>query len=253
MLRNRRGIALLIVLLVTALLIALIFEFSYATSISLNSAINFRDSQRAYYLARAGVSAFVKYGDQLRKIIPAGEFQPVPGIEEEILVKWEDQRGLINVNTSPDWVANLFSTMGINADVLTRITELKKARGAFRFVSELHAVMSDEEYAKVAQFLTVDSDGKINLNTAPVDVLNSVLPDNPQTVATIVNTRKNKAINSPADVNMNTQNTAAALLTSLVGGDSPYFRVYSYATIGGYTKQVEAVFQGGTPSFMKAL
>ena len=43
---NERGVALIIVLLVTALLIALIFEFAYGTRISLRAAVNFRDSQR---------------------------------------------------------------------------------------------------------------------------------------------------------------------------------------------------------------
>src|SRR5512139_2607372 len=56
LLRNDRGVALLIVLLVTALLVALVFEFAYATRVSLRAAVNFRDSQRAYYLARSGVN-----------------------------------------------------------------------------------------------------------------------------------------------------------------------------------------------------
>jgi len=240
------------VLLVTALLIALIFEFSYATRISLNSAVNFRDSQRAYYLARAGIGAFTKYGDQLRKIIPVNEFQPVPGIEENVLLKWEDQRGLININTSPDWMGNLFSNKGISTDVLTKIADLKKERGAFRFVSELRAVMSDEDYAKVAPFLTVDSDGKINLNTASGDVLSSVLPDKPQAVSTILNTRRDRQITSWADAGLDQRTTNPAVLNMLVG-DSTFFRVSSYATVGDYTKQVEAVFQGGSSSFMKAL
>ena len=54
--RDDRGVALIIVLLVTALLIALIFEFAYGTRISLRATVNFRNSQRAYYLARSGVN-----------------------------------------------------------------------------------------------------------------------------------------------------------------------------------------------------
>jgi type II secretory pathway component PulK len=225
----------------------------------LNSAVNFRDSQRAYYLARAGIGAFTKYGDQLRQIIPVGEFQPVPGIEENILLKWEDQRGLINVNTAVgnpnvalDWLANLFENKGISTDVLQKIVDLKKERGSFRFVSELRTVMSDEEYTKVAPFLTVDSDGMINMNTASVDVLESVLPDKPQAVSTIVNTRRNRQITSWADVGLD-QRTENPAVLNMLAGDSTFFRVYSYATVGDYTKQVEAVFQGGNLTFMKAL
>ena len=53
---NERGVALLIALLVTTLLIALVFEFAYGTRVSLRAAVNFRDGQRAFYLARSGVN-----------------------------------------------------------------------------------------------------------------------------------------------------------------------------------------------------
>lgn len=110
---NERGVALLIVLLVTALLIALVFEFFYATRISLNSATNFRDGERAAFLARSGINLFIKYGDKLRQLIPQAEWGAVPGLDEEdtdIRIMWVDQRGLINVNTisSFDWVERLF-------------------------------------------------------------------------------------------------------------------------------------------------
>ncbi len=59
--QSNRGIALLVVLLVTALLIALIFEFAYGTRVSLRGAVNFRNSQRAYFLARSGVAIFTRF------------------------------------------------------------------------------------------------------------------------------------------------------------------------------------------------
>ena len=100
-LHKNRGVALLIVLLVTALLIALIFEFAYGTRVSLRGAVNFRDSQRAYFLARFGVTAFTKYGDELRKGIPQGQWQPLPPMratDTEVSVKWEDETGKIRIN-----------------------------------------------------------------------------------------------------------------------------------------------------------
>jgi hypothetical protein len=71
-------------------------------------------------------------------------------------------------------------------------------------------------------------------------------------VSTIINTRKDKRITGWQDVPGVDTNTLGTTVNSLVG-DSSFFRVYSYATVGGYTKQVEAVFQGGSPSFIKAL
>src|SRR5512147_2488161 len=79
--KNQRGVALIIVLLVTALLIALIFEFAYGTRISLRAAVNYRDSQRAYFLARSGVFLFGKFKDlpELAGILPRqGEWAENP-------------------------------------------------------------------------------------------------------------------------------------------------------------------------------
>lgn len=256
--RNERGVALLIVLLVTALLIALIFEFSYATRISLNNAVNFRDSQRAYFLARSGINAFIKYGNQLREYTPQGEWGVVPMISDEdteVRFKWEDERGKININSisdaPDDWASRLFANKQISTAVVDAVKELKRERRSFGLLSELHAVMSYEDYNKVVGFLTVYSDSNININTASEDVLNSIFADRqPQMVIRILNDRKTKQI-SPRDVGLDTSNMGANF--GKLQKDSTIFRVYSYATVGGYTKQVEAVINGSKISYWRAL
>lgn len=262
--RGERGVALLMVLLVTSLLIALVFEFTYATRISLNSAVNFRDSQRAYFLARAGIYAFIKYGDQLRdSYIRQGEWGVVPMISDGdtlVLIKWDDERGKININTissydaSSDWVGSLFSIKGIGTEVADKIKALKLGPPArtFMLLSELHAVMSDEDYDKVAGFLTTSSDSKININTAPEDVLNSILPNNRSEVGMIVNIRKTKKITALSEVGLDQSRVAASVLNSLQT-DSAFFRVVANATVGGYTKTIEAVVNGGNISYWRAL
>jgi type II secretory pathway component PulK len=258
--RSDRGVALLIVLLVTALLIALIFEFSYATRISLNSAINFRDSQRAYFLARAGIYAFINYGDKLRdNYIPQGEWGVVPLISDgdtQVMIMWEDERGKININTgsSSDWVGNLFSIKGISTEVVDKIKALKQGPPirTFMLLSELHAVMSDEDYIKVNNYLTTSSDSMININTASEDVLNSVLPNNRSEVSMIVNNRKTKKITTLGEVGLDQSKVAASVLNSLQM-DSTVYRVYSYATVGGFTKQVEVVVKGNSISYWRSL
>jgi type II secretory pathway component PulK len=260
MLRSERGVALLIVLLVTALLIALIFEFSYATRISLNSAISFRDSQRAYFLARSGIYAFIQYGDKLRDYyIPQGEWGIVPMISDgdtQVLIKWEDERGKININTvsSFDWVGALLSNKGISTEVVAKIKALKQGPPVRTFVllSELHEVVPDEDYFKVAGYLTTSSDSMININTASEDVLNSVLPNNQSEVMRIVSARRAKKITTLGEVGLDQSKVAANVLNSLQM-DSTVYRVYSYATVGGFTKQTEAVVNGGKISYWRAL
>jgi type II secretory pathway component PulK len=244
-----RGVALLIVLLVTALLIALIFEFAYGTRVSLRGAVNFRDSQRAYFLARSGVAIFTKF-KELKDMVPQGEWGVVPIIsagDTEVRFKWEDERGKLNINDvnstaslTPDGVEQLFSQWQVSTAVLDQVKELRRKDGQLKLLSELRKVMSDEDYSKVAKFLTVSSDNKININTASEDVLNSVLVNNKVAVGMIVNNRKNKLIESLGDVGLTQSNTPNNIFANLVTTNGTLM-VYSYATVGGYTKQVESI------------
>jgi len=54
--RSERGMVLLVVLLVIALLATLLTEFSFSTLVDLRLAETFRDSTRGFYLARGGVT-----------------------------------------------------------------------------------------------------------------------------------------------------------------------------------------------------
>lgn len=256
--KNNRGIALLIVLLVTALLIALIFEFAYATRISLNSAVNFRDSQRAYFLARSGIYAFVKY-PKIQDVIPQGEWGIVPMISEgdtQVRIKWEDERGKINVNTvtntdtSKNWLELLFNHFGISVEAV-KVLRSSNTRNFF-LISEVQAAISDEDYSKIAKYITTASDQKININTASEEVLSSAMQDNLSAVNTIINTRKDGIIQNLSDVGLSNANTVS--FYKLDVGSTTY-KVYSYATVGGYTKQIEAIIQRGsaTPLYWRAL
>ncbi len=258
MLKNDHGVALIIVLLVTALLIALIFEFAYGTRVSLRAAVNFRDSQRAYYLARSGINAFIKY-KELRDQIPQGEWAVVPMIsagDTEVRIKWEDERGKLNINAIDlkpglDWVDLLFGNQRVGTDVFAKVTGLRK-EGRFNLLTELHAGMGDEDFEKVAKFLSVYSDNIVNFNTASVEVMMS-LGCSEDAARTIVELRNGEPFKDaeqvkpylPANFSVSPQN-----LTSSV------FKVYSFAMVGGYTKQVEAVVdltKSNTPLYWRAL
>jgi type II secretory pathway component PulK len=274
--RNDRGVALLIVLLVTALLIALIFEFSYATRISLNNAINFRDSQRAYFLARSGIFAFIQYGKPLREVIPQGEWGVVPMISDgdtEVRVKWEDESGKIKINDIRNDTVTLMvvkalfeNVKGIDTTVIDRIYDPQSNIGSLALLSGLHQYMSDEDFNKVYESLTVApvSQNKvtININTASADVLRS-LGINDLDVKRIMTERQatpyvdaDRASTGTArlspiigNIQINRQNLSSFLTTS----SSEYYKVFAYATVGGYTKQIEAIVHGNTFSYWRAL
>ena len=250
---KNRGIALLIVLLVTALLIALIFEFSYATRISLNSAVNFRDSQRAYFLARAGVYASIKYRDTLIKKIPQDEWQPVPFIGEEdtqVLIKWQDEQGKFNINTinsnpGHDWIEKLFSDQGVEMSVYDKVAEMRKDR-SFNLIAELHAAMSDEDYQKVIRFLSVFSDNTINFNTAPAEVF-IAMGCNENSARAIVELRKRELLDTEKLKPYLPPSLATTVSSNNLPSTIAKFTVYSHATVGGYTKEIVAIIGSDQP------
>ncbi|MDO3379663.1 type II secretion system minor pseudopilin GspK [Geoalkalibacter halelectricus] len=57
LLRQEKGMVLLLVLVVTALLSALLTEFAFSTLVDLRLVETYRDSTRSYYLARGGIRA----------------------------------------------------------------------------------------------------------------------------------------------------------------------------------------------------
>jgi hypothetical protein len=261
-----RGVALLIVLLVTALLIALIFEFSYATRISLNNAINFRDSQRAYFLARSGIFAFINYGDKLRDIyIPQGEWGVVPLISDgdtQVIIKWEDERGKINIskiqkpssiyNPTYDWMTQLFFYEKINQEILDTIGD---NHITFQLPTELHKVMSDEDFYKIERFVTtMTPDHKINIKTASREVLEALGITQAER---LISDRKQIKLEQPENIKpyFSSDQVYNSVATQLYfpSGSSDTYKVYSYATVGGYTKAIEAVVNGRSISYWRAL
>jgi type II secretory pathway component PulK len=241
MLKNDNGVALIIVLLITALLIALVFEFAYSTRVSLRAAINFRDSQRAYFLARSGINYCIKNIKDPQSIALQGEWAVVPIVstgDTEVRIKWEDEAGKINIKNiylnkvTYARVAQLFTDMGISQEILIKIVDSSSPQ--IQMVTELHRYMTDEDYNKAAPFLTANSNlqDAININTASETVLRSALPNNSSAVTTILSDRKEKHLTDVSDLGGN--------FTSEITG----MKIYSYVTVGGYTKQIETITNG---------
>jgi general secretion pathway protein K len=268
-----RGVALLIVLLVTALLIALIFEFAYGTRVSLRGAVNFRDSQRAYFLARSGVAIFTKF-PELKELVPEGEWGVVPVIsagDTEVRIKWEDESGKIKINdikkdaATLEVVRTLFESIkGIDTTVVDGIAGPQSDISNLVLLSGLHQYMNDEDYNKVYKSLTVSpvSQNKvtINVNTASADVLQSlgisasdadrIITDRqatPYVPSDLLSTGKVSLI--IGNKLLNGLNLTSYLTPNSVG----YYKILAYATVGGYTKQVEAIINGNTISYWRAL
>jgi len=251
LMKNNRGVALLIVLLITALLTALIVEFAYGTRVSVRSAVNYRDSQRAYFLARAGVNfAGALLSDNLKKgklqnNLEQRDWQVVPIVstgDTELRIRWEDEGGKINISTvfkgndAYKRLGKLFEVLAINQDSLDRMVENKKN---YFLTDELHQVLSDEEFRKLKDFVTVSPVARVDVNTASSEVLQS-LGLSAGMAQMVVEKRTTEPFKLQEEVNafLGNENTMVAGQLSVT---SDVFKVYSFATMGGYTKQVEAV------------
>jgi type II secretory pathway component PulK len=263
---NERGVALIIVLLVTALLIALIFEFAYSTRISLRAAINFRDSQRAYYLARSGVNftgRYLAYNLQKDPVTGATheydnleerDWQTVPyipGNDTELRVRWEDETGKINISNATkgsdayNRLVILFTNLGINQNILDQISAwMIEEKRSFYLLSDIHQFLSDEEFRKVQDYVTVlplsvTPGNKIDINTAPAAVLVS-LGMSENAAQTIVE-RRNQQLFKPTDDLSSYIGQNSAAIAGQLSFTSNVFSVNSYATVGGYLKQADAI------------
>ena len=255
--RNSHGVALIIVLLVTALMIALIFEFAYGTRVSLRAAVNFRNSQRAYFLARSGFGVFARF-PELRDYILQGELGTVPYVSEGdkvLQVLWEDERGKINIsniargNDAYNRLTNLFFILQIDQNIIDQISSwmTDEQRGLY-LLTELHRFLSDDDYRKVEHFLTVmNTDGKININTASPEVLQSLGLSAPD-AKSIKESREQE----PFDPGKKPINAASGMTTMIAGqlvASSNVFKVSSVATVGGYTKQIDAIMTMNGPQY----
>ncbi|HMB16312.1 MAG TPA: type II secretion system minor pseudopilin GspK [Pelovirga sp.] len=105
---NDKGMALLIVLAIVALLSALLIEFSFSTLVDLRSVETFRDRSKSYYIARGGVEAArIILQEDRNNFDHPSEFwgEPLAGIpvgDGDVSLKIEDLSGRMNINFVAD-------------------------------------------------------------------------------------------------------------------------------------------------------
>ena len=223
--KNNKGIALVITLLVLTLLIVLILEFNSGMRVEARAAANFRDDIKAYYLAKSGVTfaiAVLEDDDKTDQNFDAlnenwaQKLPPIPFGDGFVTVEITDENSRINVNKMSTGFGsvnsdNMRALMGrflkqfeLEEDIANAIADwtdqddIERMPGGsesnyyggledsyeaknkpFDSLQELRLVkgLEGETYNKLHKFLTVHSDGWLNINTAGKEVLMS-LSDN---------------------------------------------------------------------------
>ncbi len=104
--KSQRGIALILTLLITAILVTLIVEVNYSTQVDVRIAGNLRNDLQASYLAKSGVNiaiSYLKYDAQNTETDNLTEdwaksYPPIPVGEGFVKVLIEDENAKININ-----------------------------------------------------------------------------------------------------------------------------------------------------------
>lgn len=106
--QNEKGMALLLVLVIVALLSSLVIEFSFSTLVDLRATETYRDRAKAYYLARGGIEAArtILQEDKNGFDHPE-EFwgQPlvnIPAGDGDVSIEIHDLSGRLNINAVAD-------------------------------------------------------------------------------------------------------------------------------------------------------
>lgn len=254
-LKNEKGIALIITLLVVTLLTALIVEFAYSARVNLSAAGNFRDKQKAYYLAKSGVnfiggmlkdnaSKSPPKADDLNQMLP-----PVTVGDGVVTVKVFDESAKIYIKrikkdtTAQKRLERLFDILEINSALLDAIN--KEREQEYNLLSELRLVsgMTDDVYDKIKSYLTVYGDGKININTAGDIVLRCLSNDITEDIAQrIIRYRQENRFENPADLKK-VVGVSQDFNISDIATKSDYFSVISTGTVNEVDNTIEAVLK----------
>ena len=101
--------------------------------------------------------------------------------DTELRVRWEDEGGKINISNvikgsdAYNRLVILFTNLEVNQEILDRISAwMIEEKRSFYLLTELHQFLSDEEFRKVQDALTLAPVTQININTASADVLQSL-------------------------------------------------------------------------------
>lgn len=228
--KNRNGYVLVIVLLILAVTVAAVIEFTGTVYGYVNTANNFGESERLSLLLR---SAYVLTAEKARDLSSQFSFndQPEVTLQEKIGdavigILLSDNNSKFNVNalvfrngfvneSRYNVFRRLLRKLKINEEYADRLVDYIdqdkiprvpnaeiNAKNQFLFsLSELSYVFPEDVVRSVTPYLTVFGDGKINVNTVNQELLESLHPGMSRALTErIIEARKNRPFEKLGDV-----------------------------------------------------
>lgn len=286
---GNRGAALVLVLLITAAMTAMIAEIISTVHGHASRTSNFIEGQKAARAAESGFDLAVKHlaslGNEHTYLGKGGFAAPVDGMLLEVIV--EDESGKLQANSIifPNGEVNktaygsyrsLLRNLGMDPALLETLADWldvddtarsagAEYQGYYSKLPEPYApkngrLDSTGELAlvkgygragveRLGRFLTVYSDGLVNINTAPKEVLMALSEEiTPEMALRLIERRDEKPFADPSDIRaVSGFETLVFSLQGRIKVKSDIFRVRTRAVSGGVVREVEAVVALGRP------
>jgi len=285
--RDEEGLALVITLLITAVLVAVISEVVFAVHLNTSATGVYRDSRGAGLMARGGVDLVAEFVERSLKGKDYAYFGPeetsrVLADGENVLeLRMEDEQGKFSINSIVyangevnteyyDAFTRLLEASGLepgladtvsdwidlddvprpegaeNFDYYGKLTPAYSSKGAaLDTVEELLVVkgFTQEEYRRIAPFVTVYTDGMVNINTAPREVIMALSEEITGDLAdAVIDYRKETPFRTTGEIRkVSGFETLGFNLQGRITVASSTFRVFSRGYAGEGIREVEAV------------
>lgn len=256
--KNNKGVVLILTLAVIAILAVFIIEFNYSSRVDLDIAHNIKEGLKAEYLAKSAINMAVLLlkKDEDFSVDSLGEEWaqdfPVVALEQgEASFKIVDEEGKININ-------KISGDNQAQAQLKRLLVLLGEQDGIIEeewndLPYETIGQFSKGKYNRLEKYITVYGQGKININTAPLEVIEALskLMDR-QTAERIVEFRKDNPFSdiselSPAYEYDKPKGIGAELYNDIknyIVVRSEFFTIIGKAKFKeGTYKQIQAVVQ----------
>ncbi len=274
--KNQRGSALIITLLIVSLLVGLVVNFIHDTYIDSASLSNWSNAQKASLIAKSGLTLSSNFLKRLpgfpttttRETVIPVFFDFGPG--SNLIIKAEDESSKFNINSlrfqkgtidtdALTLLQKMFESLKINPDVALAIADwmdtdldprLPNSENTSKNLSlwsldELKLIdeIDEETFNKISPYLKVHGDNTININTAELPVLISLHKDMTEALAnTIIEHRENAPFTDPGHVQrLSGFGSIGIEIKNNITVRGTNFRITAIATINEITRIIETV------------
>jgi general secretion pathway protein K len=290
---NESGMALVLTLMIVALITAMVVEFAYGVYVNTNALHNWQTSQELSVAARSATKLAARLiAERGREYHAGGVFEmsqqvPFGDLDATITLRIEDENAKFNLNAlghtgfyrGPDQdkdvhvrFARLLKALELKPEIADRIADWIDADSEPRAgdsengaknadldsIDELLLIpgIDGETYAKLAPYVTIYGDTKININSAAVPVLMSLSESITSDLAgRVVKYRESAPFTSDADL-LKVAGFEKGVGTSQFGYISERggaFHIIATAEANGVRRIVESVLDGAAVRYWKEM